>query len=89
MNLMSILKGLLFMDIFTPEHMIRYLYKETTAEESAAIQLALDTDWALREKFEILKNAVEGLSTIKYSPRPSVIQSLLRYAGVTKEVEHH
>lgn len=77
------------MDIYTPENMIRFLYKETTAEETAAIQLALDTDWSLREKFEVLKNAIEGLSTLKFSPRPSVVQSLLRYAGVSKEVEHH
>jgi len=77
------------MDIYTPENMIRFLYKETTAEETAAIQLALDTDWSLREKFEILKNAIEGLNTISFSPRPSVVQSLLRYAGISKEVEHH
>ncbi len=64
------------MDIYTPENMIRFLYKETTAEETAAIQLALDTDWSLREKFEVLKNAIEGLSTLKFSPRPSVVQSL-------------
>ncbi|MFT3703215.1 MAG: hypothetical protein QM802_12635 [Agriterribacter sp.] len=69
--------------------MIRYIYKETTAEENAAMQLALDTDWTLREKFEILKRAMEGLNSISYSPRPSVIQSLLKYAGVSKEVEHH
>jgi hypothetical protein len=77
------------MDIFTPENMIRFLYKETSAEETAAIQLALETDWTLREKFEILKNALEGLNTIHLSPRPSAIQSLLHYAGIGKEVEHH
>lgn len=77
------------MDIYTPENMIRYLYKETSAEESAALQLALESDWALREKFEVLKRAIDGLNTIHQSPRPSVIQSLLRYAGVSKEVEQH
>ncbi|MCC7525557.1 MAG: hypothetical protein IT250_12095 [Chitinophagaceae bacterium] len=77
------------MDIYTLENMIRYLYKETSAEESAAMQFALDTDWALREKFEVLKRAIDGLNTIHQSPRPSVIQSLLRYAGVSKEVEQH
>ncbi|MCO5238628.1 MAG: hypothetical protein M9904_01110 [Chitinophagaceae bacterium] len=67
--------------------MIRFLYKETSPEESAAMQIALETDWTLREKFEVLKRAIEGLNTIRQSPRPSVIQSLLRYAGVSKEVE--
>jgi len=77
------------MDIYTQENMIRFLYNETTAEETAAIQLALDTDWAFREKFEILKRAMDGLSTFSASPRPSVVQSLLKYAGIGKEVEHH
>ena len=77
------------MDIYTPENMIRFLYKETSAEETAAIQLALDTDWTLHEKFEVLRRAIEGLNTIHQSPRPSVIQSLLRYAGISKEVEQH
>ena len=59
------------MDIYTPENMIRYLYNETTAEESAAMKLALDagiagdegTEWAriqlghLYEKTGDLKNA--------------------------------
>lgn len=75
------------MDIYTPENMIRYLYNETSPEESAAMRLALESDWTLREKFEVLKNAIDGLNTIHRSPRPSVIQSLLQYAGVSKEVE--
>ena len=77
------------MDIFTPENMIRFLYKETTPEETAAMQLALDSDWNLREKFEILKKAINGLNTVKYSPRPSVVQSLMKYAKLGNEVEQH
>ena len=75
------------MDIFTPENMIRYLYNETSPEETAAITRALESDWALREKFEILKHSVEGLNGIHRSPRPKVIESILRYAGVNKAVE--
>ena len=77
------------MDIYTPENMIRFLYKETSAEETAAIQLALDTDWTLREKFEVLKRSIGDLDTLHHAPRPSAIQSLLRYAGISKEVEQH
>jgi len=75
------------MDIFTPEDMIRYLYNETSAEETAAISLALETDWSLREKFEILKDSIKSLDKIHRSPRPKAIESILRYAGVTKVVE--
>lgn len=77
------------MEIYTPENMIRFLYKETTPEETTAIQLALDSDWTLREKFEILKKAVNGLNTVKLSPRPSVVQSLMKYATMGNEVEQH
>lgn len=78
------------MDIYTPENMIRFLYKETTTEETAAIQLALDTDWTLREKFELLKKSVNDLDTVRLSsPRPSVIQSIMKYAALGNEVEHH
>lgn len=76
------------MDIYTPENMIRYLYKETSAEETAAIKHALDTNWILREKFESIKKTANGLNSMIQSPRPSVIQSLLNYAGISKEVEH-
>ena len=76
------------MDIYTPENMIRYLYKETTAEETASINHALYTNWILREKFESIKKTANGLNSMLQSPRPSVIQSLLNYAGISKEVEH-
>jgi len=77
------------MDIYTHEQMIKFLYGETTPEETSNIQLALDTDWTVREKFEALKNTMEGLDKINYSPRESVVQSLLNYAGLGNEVEHH
>lgn len=76
------------MDIYTSENMIRYLYNETSTEETAAIKHALDTNWILREKFESIKRTANGLNSLIQSPRPSVIQSILNYAGINKEVEH-
>ena len=40
---------------FTPEDLLLYLYKETTAVETVAIEAALKQDWTLREKLEVLK----------------------------------
>lgn len=74
------------MDIYTPENMIRYLYNETSAEETAAIRLALETDWVLREKFDILKQSLEDLNTLYRAPRSKTLQAILRYAGITKPV---
>lgn len=75
------------MDIYTPENMIRFLYKETSAEETAAIQQALETNWSFKEKFEVLKRAVGDLNTLHHSPRPSAVHALLKYAGISKELE--
>ncbi len=73
------------MDIFTPEDMIRYLYNETSAEETAAIRLALESDWSLREKFELLRRSVEGLDhIIAVLLVPKSLYSILAYAGITK-----
>lgn len=74
------------MDIYTPENMIRYLYNETSPEESAAMRLALETDWVLREKFDILKQSLEDLNSLYRAPRSKAIQAILRYAGISKPV---
>ena len=66
---------------YTPEDLIRYLYKETSPEESMAIELALKQDWTLREKMAVLKTSMERLDSIKVSPRSEVILNILRYAA--------
>ena len=76
------------MNNFTPEDMIRFLYNEMTADEKSALQLALDADWTLREKFEVLKRAVLSLDTLKYSPRSESIDAIMQYAGNVKVEQH-
>ena len=76
------------MNLFTPEDMLRYLYNELNAEESAALLRAMEADWTLREEFENLKQAVMSLDTVRYNPRPEAIQSILNYAEATRPVEH-
>ena len=69
--------------LFTPEDLLRYLYKETSPEMSAAIEAALDEDWTLREKFEVLEASARNLDKIVESPRTEVIMNVLRYARET------
>ena len=76
------------MNNFTPEDMIRYLYNEMTAAEAQTLKQALETDWTLKEKFEVLKQAMQNLDTLHYSPRPNAIHAILQYAGADKPVEH-
>ncbi len=75
--------------LFTPEELIQYLYQETSPEKTAAIEAALQDDWTLREKLEVLKSSRESLNRIVESPRPQVILNILNYAreSATESVE--
>lgn len=65
---------------FTPEQLIRYLYKETSPEETSAIEEALVKDWTVREKMEVLKASATRLDSILESPRTEVVLNVLNYA---------
>jgi hypothetical protein len=69
--------------LFTPEDLLRYLYKETSLEMNAAIEAALAEDWTLREKLEVLKASAHNLDSIIESPRPEVILNIMQYARET------
>ncbi len=65
---------------FTPEDLLLYLYKETSPEQSAAIESALERDWALREKLDVLQASVKRLNKAVTMPRTEVVLSLLHHA---------
>jgi hypothetical protein len=65
---------------FTPEDLLQYLYKETSPQQTAAITEALTQDWALREKFNVLKASMERLDAITEIPRTEVVLNILNYA---------
>ena len=74
------------MNVFTPEDLIMFLYKETSIEMTAAIEDALSKDWTLREKFAVLKASHERLNTIIDAPRTEVVLNILKYAAKTETV---
>jgi len=65
---------------FTPEDLLLYLYKETSEEQTTAIENALKQDWTLREKLAVLKISLERLDGITKSPRTRIILNVLNYA---------
>ena len=71
---------------YTPEDLIRYLYKETSAEETAAIDQALQSDWTLREKMSVLKASNERLNALVETPRTEVVLNVLKYAASKQRV---
>ena len=73
------------MPLFTPEDLLRYLYKESSPELTAAIQVALNENWQLREQMEELQTSVNQLDTERelVTPRMEVVQRVLQYARDT------
>jgi hypothetical protein len=69
--------------LFTPEELVRYLYNDISPEKAAAIDAALEQDWTLREKIEVLKASSNNLDRIIESPRQEVILRVLNYARET------
>lgn len=79
------------MTLFTPEDLLRYLYKESSTELTVAIEAALKEDWMLREKLEVLKTSADGLNTVTVAPRMEVILRVMNYArqtAVQESVSH-
>ncbi len=68
------------MTIFTPEDLLLYLYKETSDDQTRAIEEALQKDWTLREKLTVLKTSMQRLDKIVVSPRTEVVLNVLNYA---------
>lgn len=74
---------------FTAEDLVLYLCKETTETQTISIEKALQEDWTLREKLQVLKTSLERLDKIIESPRTEIILEILRYAREkTSEVAH-
>lgn len=76
------------MTLFTPEDLLLYLYKETSDQQTTAIEAALEKDWTLREKLEVLRDSMKRLDKITVSPRTEVVLNVLNHAReqATEEV---
>ena len=77
--------------LFTPEELIQYLYRETSPAKTAEIEDALQHDWSLREKLEVLQNSRQALDRPLESPRTEAVMNVLNYARETlsEPVQHH
>lgn len=71
---------------YTTEDLIRYIYNETTAEQSRRIEIAIQSDWHLRDEYNALKDSMHQLDSVMEKPRPQSIAAILNYAKTTAEV---
>ena len=66
---------------FTTEDLLLFLYDEMSAEQRKEMENALQTDWALNQKYLLLKEAQDRFKSIKLaSPRSKTIASIMQYA---------
>jgi len=72
---------------YTQDTLVRFLYRETSAAETDAIERALDIDFELRERFETLKASAEALDCRMASPSARTLDNLLRYSRSTAPIE--
>ena len=68
---------------FTQNFLIKYLYKETSASETLAIEEALFLNSKLNEEYQGLLKAYRQLPKVKFSPTSSTIQQILGYSERT------
>ena len=66
---------------FTPNDLVRYIYKETSLAESLAIEEAFNEDWNLYETYEELHKAYAQLPKVTFAPSPTSIRNILKYSA--------
>ena len=73
---------------FTTEDLLMYMYNDEMSElQKAALETELQNNWALREKFNVLKEAQKRLEKLTlHTPRRQTIDAIMQYAGHTTEI---
>jgi hypothetical protein len=66
---------------FTTEDLLLFLYDEMKVDQKKELEAALQTDWALSQKYQVLKEAKSKLNNIRItSPRNKTIAAIMQYA---------
>ncbi len=74
---------------FTPNRLIKYLYKDMTPTETLAIIEQLSQNQLLRSEYEQLAEGYKELPKVTFSPSSETIQGILAYSQETAvEIQH-
>ncbi|OEK02824.1 hypothetical protein BFP97_15415 [Roseivirga sp. 4D4] len=65
---------------FTQDDLVRYIYKETTPEESSEIEIAMLFDEQLAEAYTDLFSVVNDLEASMKSPSEKTIDAIISYS---------
>lgn len=65
---------------FTPNHLIKHIYKETTVTETLEINEALLSNFQLHQQYQELLFAQRQLPKVKFDAKTSTLNSILNYS---------
>lgn len=69
----------------TLEDLVLFMYNESNIERNEAIEMELQQNWALKEKYTVMKESAERLRHMKLlSPRQQTINAIMQYAASKK-----
>ncbi len=68
---------------YSKDDLVRYLYREMTADEVVRMKRQLETDPALRAEFAALQQAKQMLPKAQFLPASDVIHRILQYSTKT------
>lgn len=68
---------------FTPNDLIRYLYKETSAPETLAIREALLESPSLKNQYDEMLAGYHMFPKVKFRPSPHAIQNILKFSAMS------
>ena len=67
---------------FTTEDLLLFIYNEMSNTEKSALEQELETNWALREKLQVLKESEQRLQKLKLqAPRFQTVDAIMEYAA--------
>ena len=68
---------------FTQDHLIAYLYKETTLAQRIAVREAVQRDPLLAGELETLRTAKQQFPQVKFTAPKRSLQAVLNYSKLT------
>ena len=68
---------------FTQNDLLRYIYNETTMNETNEIRRALAEDALLRNEYDSLLEGYQLLPKVKFQPSRSVLQDIMDYSAIS------
>lgn len=68
---------------FTPELLVKFLYRETSASETLAVSEALHRDPVLRAEYDRLLEGYQQLPRVTFRPSPDAVRNILTYSEQT------